>query len=195
LGLLILALGLGAVAAMALTGRIIGHFGTPISLLVFTTAMAFGFRLMVLLGSLWALVPVLVFLGASIGGMDVAMNANAVEVERGLKRAIMSSSHGFWSLGGFLGSAFGGFLLAPFGAMVQELLVSLFVLLFFWSLPLPNHAFTKGSLLPCQLLPSPPRALPKDLIVLDWRPIFRLYVFGRYDPRGGHFGLGRALFG
>jgi predicted MFS family arabinose efflux permease len=65
--------------------------------------------------------------------MDVAMNANAVEVERGLKRAIMSSSHGFWSLGGFLGSAFGGFLLAPFGAMVQELLVSLFVLLFFCS--------------------------------------------------------------
>ena len=131
LGLLILALGLGAVAAMALTGRIIGHFGTPISLLVFTTAMAFGFRLIVLLGSLWALVPVLVFLGASIGGMDVAMNANAVEVERGLKRAIMSSSHGFWSLGGFLGSAFGGFLLATFGAMVHGLLVSLFVLLVF----------------------------------------------------------------
>ncbi|MDA1042839.1 MAG: hypothetical protein O3B33_06000 [Proteobacteria bacterium] len=131
LGLLILALGLGAVAAMALTGRIIGHFGTPISLLVFTTAMAFGFGLIVLLGSLCALVPVLVFLGASIGGMDVAMNANAVEVERGLKRAIMSSSHGFWSLGGFLGSAFGGFLLTPFGAMVQELLVSLFVLLVF----------------------------------------------------------------
>ena len=131
LGLLILALGLGAVAAMALTGRIIGHFGTPISLLVFTTAMAFGFRLIVLLGSLWALVPVLVFLGASIGGMDVAMNANAVEVERGLKRAIMSSSHGFWSLGGFLGSAFGGFLLATFGAMVHGLLVSLFVFLVF----------------------------------------------------------------
>ena len=131
LGLLILALGLGAVAAMALTGRIIGHFGTRVSLLAFTTAMAFGFGLIMLLGSLWALVPVLVFLGASIGGMDVAMNANAVEVERGLKRAIMSSSHGFWSLGGFLGSAFGGFLLATFGAMVHGLLVSLFVLLVF----------------------------------------------------------------
>ena len=131
LGLLILALGLGAVAAMALTGRIIGHFGTRVSLLAFTTAMAFGFGLIMLLGSLWALVPVLVFLGASIGGMDVAMNANAVEVERGLKRAIMSSSHGFWSLGGFLGSAFGGFLLATFGAMVHGLLVSLFVFLVF----------------------------------------------------------------
>ena len=131
MGLLILALGLGAVAAMALTGRIIGHFGTRVSLLAFTTAMAFGFGLIMLLGSLWALVPVLVFLGASIGGMDVAMNANAVEVERGLKRAIMSSSHGFWSLGGFLGSAFGGFLLATFGAMVHGLLVSLFVFLVF----------------------------------------------------------------
>ena len=131
LGLLILALGLGAVAAMALTGRIIGHFGTRVSLLAFTAAMAFGFGLIMLLGSLWALVPVLVFLGASIGGMDVAMNANADEVERGLKRAIMSSSHGFWSLGGFLGSAFGGFLLATFGAMVHGLLVSLFVFLVF----------------------------------------------------------------
>ena len=44
-------------------------------------------------------------LGALIGCMDVSMNANAVEVERGLKRAIMSSSHGFWSLGGFVGGA------------------------------------------------------------------------------------------
>jgi hypothetical protein len=38
--------------------------------------------------------------------MDVAMNANAVEAEKRLGRAIMSSSHGFWSLGGFIGGGY-----------------------------------------------------------------------------------------
>ena len=40
---------------------------------------------------------------AMTGSMDVAMNANAVVVEQKLSRAVMSSSHGFWSLGGFAG--------------------------------------------------------------------------------------------
>jgi len=56
--------------------------------------------------------------------MDVAMNANAVEVERRLGRAIMSSSHGFWSLGGFLGGSLGGVLIAALGSAGHALVVS-----------------------------------------------------------------------
>jgi len=63
--------------------------------------------------------------GAITGGMDVAMNANAVAVERRLDRAIMSSSHGFWSLGGFAGAAAGGVLLEAHGAFAQALVVAL----------------------------------------------------------------------
>ncbi|MCB1459471.1 MAG: MFS transporter [Nitratireductor sp.] len=56
---------------------------------------------------------VLFFLAMSI--MDVAMNANGAETEKLAGKAIMSSFHGFWSMGGMLGAASGGFLLAMFG--------------------------------------------------------------------------------
>ena len=46
----------------------------------------------------------LVILGGLIGGMDVAMNANAVAVERRMGRAIMSSCHAWWSMGGLVGA-------------------------------------------------------------------------------------------
>jgi hypothetical protein len=56
--------------------------------------------------------------------MDVAMNANAVQVERRLHRAIMSSSHGFWSLGGFVGGIGGSWVIAQIGAERQALIVA-----------------------------------------------------------------------
>ena len=59
----------------------------------------------------------LVLLGGLVGGMDVAMNANAVAVERRMGRAIMSSCHAWWSLGGLAGAATGGLLIARFGAI------------------------------------------------------------------------------
>ncbi|TIT42667.1 MAG: MFS transporter, partial [Mesorhizobium sp.] len=62
--------------------------------------------------------------GGSIGGMDVAMNANAVVVERRLGRAIMSSSHGFWSLGGFAGGALGGFAIQTYGHLAHASVVT-----------------------------------------------------------------------
>ena len=49
------------------------------------------------------------------GSMDVAMNANAVVVEQKLSRAVMSSSHGFWSLGGFAGGGLGGIFIQNYG--------------------------------------------------------------------------------
>ncbi len=58
------------------------------------------------------------------GGMDVAMNANAVAVERRLSRAVMSSSHGFWSLGGFAGGALGGLLL---GLLILLIAVAMYL--------------------------------------------------------------------
>jgi predicted MFS family arabinose efflux permease len=62
--------------------------------------------------------------GGLIGGMDVAMNANAVAVERHLGRAVMSSSHGFWSLGGFAGAGLGGVAIQSTGATAHALTVT-----------------------------------------------------------------------
>ncbi|AWD21295.1 MFS transporter [Fuscovulum blasticum] len=127
LGLLILGLGLGAVSAMLFAGRLIGRFGTVPVLRAFAFALIPTLPLIVLAPTVWLLALAMAAFGALAGCMDVAMNANAVEVERRLGRAIMSSSHGFWSLGGFLGGTLGSALIARTSAEVQALVTAALV--------------------------------------------------------------------
>jgi fucose permease len=125
LGLLILALGLGAVGAMLFAGRLIAAHGSRRVVQVFGLCTVPMLLLVVLAPSVYVLAPVMALMGAVIGCMDVAMNANAVAVERRLGRAIMSSSHGFWSLGGFSGGLAGSYVIASWGPVVQAVLVGL----------------------------------------------------------------------
>ena len=67
------------------------------------------------LPQLWMVAIAIMLFGGFIGGMDVAMNANAVAVEKAMGKAIMSSCHGFWSLGGLIGAATGGLLIGTLG--------------------------------------------------------------------------------
>lgn len=125
LGLLILILGLGAVGAMLFAGRLITRFGSAPVLRAFSLCVIPVLPFVVFSPDLWVLTPAMAIFGAMAGCMDVAMNAQAVQIERRLHRAIMSSSHGFWSLGGFVGGAAGAFVLARFGSETQALLVAL----------------------------------------------------------------------
>ncbi|MDQ2064821.1 MFS transporter [Xinfangfangia sp. CPCC 101601] len=124
LGGLILILGLGAVTSMLFTGRLIGRYGSVPVLRMFALAVIPVLPLVVLAPSLWTVALAMAIFGGFVGSMDVAMNANAVEVERRLGRAIMSSSHGFWSLGGFVGGTLGSFLIAQAGATTQALVIA-----------------------------------------------------------------------
>ena len=124
LGLLILALGLGAVGAMLFAGRLIQSYGSRNVARAFGLATVPALPLVVLAPNLWLLTPAMTLMGAVIGSMDVAINANAVEVERRMGRAIMSSSHGFWSLGGFIGGFAGSFVVAHWGAEAQAIIVA-----------------------------------------------------------------------
>ena len=119
LGLLILGFGVGALLAMATAGFIIGRQGSRITVTWFGFAASFGLFLVVAAPSVWTAALAMVLFGGLVGGMDVAMNANAVAVERTLGRAIMSSLHGFWSLGGFAGGAAGGLVIERFGAVAH----------------------------------------------------------------------------
>ena len=119
LGLLILALGIGAVGAMLFAGRLIAAYGSRRVMIGFALTAPLSLVLVVFAPNLWVLAPTMAVFGGLIGCMDVAMNANAVAVERGLGRAIMSSSHGFWSLGGFFGGSVGSLGVAKLGAETQ----------------------------------------------------------------------------
>jgi len=124
LGLLILVLGLGAVSAMLFAGRLISLYGGRKVLSLFALALIPVLPMVVFSSSLWALALFMAVFGAMAGCMDVAMNAQAVEIERRLHKAIMSSSHGFWSLGGFIGGSAGAWVIAYWGSEVQSLLTA-----------------------------------------------------------------------
>jgi MFS family permease len=124
LGLLILGFGLGALVAMPGCGILIPRHGSRAVLRAFAFACTIGLLLVIVMPNVWLAAPAMVLFGAVVGGMDVAMNTNAVAVERKLGRAIMSASHGFWSLGGFAGGALGGLTIQAFGPLPHAALVT-----------------------------------------------------------------------
>jgi MFS family permease len=117
LGVALLAAPVGLVVVAAFADRLIDRLGSArptaagavaISLL----PIAFG-----LAGSMAALMAVLLVYGMSGGLTDVAINSQAVRVERGYRRPIINSFHACFSFGGLLGALLGGlFAWAGIGA-------------------------------------------------------------------------------
>lgn len=128
LGLLLLGFGIGAVSAMLFSGKLLARFGSRRLTQAFALLLVPTLPLVVFAQTIPTLAVAMAMMGAIGGTMDVAMNANAVVVERRLNRAIMSSSHGFWSIGGFLGGLGGGPVIATYGAEVQALMAATAVL-------------------------------------------------------------------
>jgi fucose permease len=125
LGLLILAFGLGALSAMPWCGHLVGRHGSHLVLRVFAPAATLGLLAVALAPNVAVAALAMYAFGGVIGGMDVTMNANAVAVERKLGRAIMSSSHGFWSLGGFAGGGLGGIAIQSYGHLAHAVAVTI----------------------------------------------------------------------
>jgi predicted MFS family arabinose efflux permease len=124
LGLLILVFGAGAVSAMTWAGHLIARHGSRRVVRIFGAAGSFGLLLVALAPNVPVAAVTMYLFGGMIGAMDVAMNANAVTVEKKLTRAIMSSSHGFWSLGGFAGGGLGGIAIQSYGHLAHAIAVS-----------------------------------------------------------------------
>ena len=124
LGLLILLFGLGALTFMPLSGYLMSRYGSRAVLRGFASVCVFGLLIVALATNVPTAAIAMFLFGGLIGGMDVAMNANAVSVERRLSRAVMSSSHGFWSLGGFAGGSIGGFAIQHYGHLTHAIIVT-----------------------------------------------------------------------
>lgn len=108
LGLALLAAPAGLVLVVLLAGRIVDRIGSrrPVVIAGFCVAL-----LPISLGlasSMAALMAGLFAFGLAGGMLDVAMNAQAVHVERGYGRPLMTSFHACYSFGGLAGSLFGG---------------------------------------------------------------------------------------
>lgn len=109
LGALLMLSGVGGFLAMQLFGYLVDHIGAK-------TATRLGGVIvgLSLLGPAfstepWMLGLSILLLGFGIAGIDVPMNAAALQVEKENGRAIFTFFHLFWSVGGLAGAALGFF--------------------------------------------------------------------------------------
>ncbi|MBD8540804.1 MAG: MFS transporter [Massilia sp.] len=110
LSMVLLTVAAGALLAMPLMGGLTGRWGTR--RMVLLSGFAFAAMTPLIMGapSLPLLFIAAFLFGVSNGALDVAMNANASEVESARGLPTMSSFHGFFSLGGLFGAGIGGLL-------------------------------------------------------------------------------------
>ena len=125
LGLLLLLFGAGAVSAMVLAGHLIARHGSKSITTLFAISCCFGLLIVALAPTVATAAVAMFIFGGTFGATDVSMNANAVTVEKRLGRAIMSSSHGFWSLGGFVGGSTGGLMIVNWGHLAHAVIVTI----------------------------------------------------------------------
>ncbi|MCR4282536.1 MAG: MFS transporter [Bauldia sp.] len=112
IGLALLTGAVGAVATMLGVGVVLGRVGSRLP----TAVLAFVFPvvtpLLIVAPSTVGLFAGIFVFGAAMGGLDVAMNTQAAEVEEARRRPTMSSFHGFYSVGTLAGSSLGGLVIA-----------------------------------------------------------------------------------
>lgn len=105
LGGVLLAVAAGSVLAFVLSGGLIARFGSARVSAGSTVAFCLALAAVMAAPTLPLLVALLLFFGACIGTMDVAMNAQAVLVEERAGRPLMSTFHALFSLGALVGAA------------------------------------------------------------------------------------------
>jgi MFS family permease len=142
-GWILLAMAGGGILAMPIAGYVINRFGSaPVAKL---TGLVFccAFCLPILAATPLTLAMGLIVFGAALGALDVAMNAHGLAVEIRLRRAVMSSFHGWFSVGSAVGAGLGGIIIGAGGEathVVFVIILTLAMLAYAWVRFLPGSA-------------------------------------------------------
>ncbi|GGO27919.1 MFS transporter [Micromonospora parathelypteridis] len=130
LGLLLLAMSVGALLAMPTSGLLAQRLGAARTVALATVLVAIGLTVAglgaTMTGSFAIVALGLAAFGYGSGACDVAMNVEAAAVERRLGRTVMPRFHAAWSLGSVAGAALGAGA-ARFGVPVGAHLVAVAV--------------------------------------------------------------------
>jgi MFS family permease len=107
LGIALMGLAIGLLLGTRIAGRPVDRWGTRLPIRLGLPVLCLALVGPALARSVTELTGAFVVLGFASGVLDVAMNANAIAVERACRRPIMSGLHGVWSVGLLAGSAVG----------------------------------------------------------------------------------------
>jgi MFS family permease len=105
IGILILLLGAGALASMQAIGGAVDKYGSAKTLKACSIVLGIALFLPGIAVNYLSLSIAMFILGTTIGAIDIAMNAHALEIETAYGRPIFSSFHAMWSIGGVVGTA------------------------------------------------------------------------------------------
>ena len=123
LGFALLGAPVGSVIAMIAASWLLPRVGSRRIVQVALVGYCGAGPLVGLTGSLPALFAALFAWGAFQGTLDVAMNTQAIAVERSRRRPLMSGLHGSWSIGAFAGAGIGALAVADGISLSSQLLV------------------------------------------------------------------------
>ncbi len=201
LGMLLLCLGAGSIITMPVAGYLTSRLGCRRVILAAGALLCLVMPLLATAASPWLLMSAVFVFGAGLGGLDCAMNIQAVLVERASGRAMMSGFHGLFSVGGIAGAAgMTGLLSLGMEPLAAVLVVIALAVLGLLSAAPHLLNFGNGE-------PGPLFARPRGIVlfmgvlcfivfqaegaVLDWSAVFLVGDHGM-DPR--YAGLGYAAF-
>lgn len=123
---LMLSAGVGTLLGLSRVGRWVGQHGARQVVLLGGAGIVAPLAVLLWLPGFGALLAALFVFGLASGAFDVAINAEAVAIEHASRRPVMSSFHGFFSLGGMAGAGIGG-AFAAFGLSAPRHLACLAV--------------------------------------------------------------------
>lgn len=182
-----------------MTGILASRFGCRVVIVASSIVLALVVPLLAIVDTVPALAISLALFGASVGTVDVAMNIQAVMVEKDSGQNMMSGFHGLFSLGGIFGAGGVSLLLAsgvaPLAATfaISAMLIVLLLLSFSGLLPYGNR----------EAGDTPLFVVPKGIVmfigllcflvflgegaILDWSALFLIGTRG-IDPVQAGFG-------
>ncbi len=128
-GLVLLASTVGAIPGAQIAGRVVHTYSSKLVVQISGVFLPVGVFVVGLANNVETLVLGLFITGFNVAFMDIAINGQAVEIEKLTKGRWMSSFHGLWSIGAFAATLLGG-LVANFVTPRENLIaIAIFGLL------------------------------------------------------------------
>lgn len=197
---------LGALISMSLSTKVIAKLGEGKSTIFALSSFSLVISLPLYAQTYWHLCGALFIAGVTMGWVDISMNAVANTIEKVKKVKIMSTSHGFWSLGGIVGGVIGGltasFMIASTLQMAVASFIAITIIMLFispqlkdihdeqnkgarkqFALPNSSELWVLAILVFCILL--------AEGAIVDWSTVFLKETLGSTAAIAG---IGYALF-
>lgn len=109
-GTVMMGLAIGAFISFPISGALIDSMGSARTTFLFALLFFASLPLLSIMPNMLTLMLALVLFGVGNGGLDLAMNAQGIEIEARAGTSIINTLHGFFSLGGFLGAGIGAIM-------------------------------------------------------------------------------------